>query len=261
MSRGGYGCCVLVWLLCVASPLGGRYVILISLEKIMKKIFVILAGIVTLSLVAYTIVITSYIKNFGTTWSLEQGDWGTFGDFVGGTLNPMFSFMALIALLITIILQGKELEQTRIELKRTADANEKQSTYLSAQQERDDTYRLISKLTERINNTYNKNHLPNDFSIYAALIGPRCVQSNSAYFSLVSEMTKPESKTYSRVKYIESDLRILSVLLEEYEQVSSKISSKQTPLKSFYINEYRDLVEAFGEEKWFESELVEYYVK
>ncbi|NOE63716.1 hypothetical protein GU272_08130 [Vibrio cholerae] len=25
MSRGGYSCCVLVWLLCVASPLGGRY--------------------------------------------------------------------------------------------------------------------------------------------------------------------------------------------------------------------------------------------
>ncbi|PAR26450.1 hypothetical protein CGU00_18705 [Vibrio metoecus] len=28
MSRGGYGCCVLVWLLCVASPLGGRYVLI-----------------------------------------------------------------------------------------------------------------------------------------------------------------------------------------------------------------------------------------
>ncbi len=27
LSRGGFGCCVLVWLLCVASPLGGRYAI------------------------------------------------------------------------------------------------------------------------------------------------------------------------------------------------------------------------------------------
>ncbi len=26
LSRGGFGCCVWVWLLCVASPLGGRYV-------------------------------------------------------------------------------------------------------------------------------------------------------------------------------------------------------------------------------------------
>ncbi|ACQ62936.1 conserved hypothetical protein [Vibrio cholerae O1 str. 2010EL-1786] len=24
LSRGGFGCCVWVWLLCVASPLGGR---------------------------------------------------------------------------------------------------------------------------------------------------------------------------------------------------------------------------------------------
>ncbi len=25
LSRGGFGCCVWVWLLCVVSPLGGRY--------------------------------------------------------------------------------------------------------------------------------------------------------------------------------------------------------------------------------------------
>ncbi|PAR45412.1 hypothetical protein CGT95_15535 [Vibrio metoecus] len=34
MSRGGYGCCVLVWLLCVASPLGGRYVFMANGQRL-----------------------------------------------------------------------------------------------------------------------------------------------------------------------------------------------------------------------------------
>ncbi len=67
--------------------------------------------------------------------------WGTFGDFMGGTLNPILSFFALIAVLLTIILQSKELEATREELKRSATAQEKseislknQSDILSRQQ-------------------------------------------------------------------------------------------------------------------------------
>ena len=44
--------------------------------------------------------------------------------FVGGTLGPIFSFLALIALLLTIVLQGKELEAVKIELGRSASAQE-----------------------------------------------------------------------------------------------------------------------------------------
>ncbi len=34
LSRGGYGCCVWVWLLCVVSPLGGRYVNFVNNKEI-----------------------------------------------------------------------------------------------------------------------------------------------------------------------------------------------------------------------------------
>ncbi|ACN17504.1 conserved hypothetical protein [Desulforapulum autotrophicum HRM2] len=227
----------------------------------MKKTLIVLGIILAVSIVAYLVVIFSYVVNFGATWSCEQGDWGTFGDFVGGTLNPLFSFMALIAILITIVLQSKELEQTRIELARTAEANEKQSIYLASQQQRDDIYRLISKLAERINNTYNKNHLPNEHSIYTALIGPLNVNDNDAYFTLTGEMLNPQSSGYSRVKYIESDLKSLASLLDEYEVISSKISSKPTPLRSFYVNEYSHMVKVFCDEKWFDEALIEYYSK
>lgn len=230
-----------------------------NLEIYMKKTLTILGFIVGFSLLAYVVVISSYVLNFGTNWSTEQGDWGTFGDFIGGTLNPLLSFMALIALLITIVLQSKELEQTRVELSRTADANEKQSTYLASQQERDDAYRLISKLAERINNTYNKNHLPNGKSIHAALSGALNVTENDAYYELTGAMMDPLSSGYSRVKYIESDLRTLAVLLDDYEVISAKISTKQTPIKSFYISEYAHMVKVFCSENWFDRDLLDYY--
>jgi hypothetical protein len=58
---------------------------------------------------------------------------GTFGDFIGGTLNPILSFLTFMGLLITIILQSKELEQTRQELQRSAEAQEKTEITLKIQ--------------------------------------------------------------------------------------------------------------------------------
>lgn len=80
-----------------------------------------------------------YFINFNGGLSSEHERWGAFGDFIGGTLNPILSFMALIALLLTIVLQNRQIEissnelelsrkerqATREELKRSASAQEK----------------------------------------------------------------------------------------------------------------------------------------
>lgn len=80
-----------------------------------------------------------YAFNFSGGLSDNNGKWGTFGDFFGGTLNPILSFMSLTALLLTVVLQSrqaeislkalevssKELEETRNELNRAASAQEK----------------------------------------------------------------------------------------------------------------------------------------
>lgn len=74
-----------------------------------------------------------YFQNFNGSQSPNNADWGTFGDFIGGTLNPILSFLSLIALLLTIVLQSKELESTRIELKRSASAQENTEKILNEQ--------------------------------------------------------------------------------------------------------------------------------
>lgn len=59
------------------------------------------------------------------------GDLGTFGDFIGGSLNPILSFLSFLILIQTIRYQHdaletskKELELTRKELERSADTQE-----------------------------------------------------------------------------------------------------------------------------------------
>lgn len=48
-----------------------------------------------------------------------RADWGTFGDYFGGVLNPIFGFASFLALLVTIIYQAKELKLSRTELELT----------------------------------------------------------------------------------------------------------------------------------------------
>lgn len=56
------------------------------------------------------------------TWKL-----GEFGDFFGGVLNPILTFLMFLGLLITIVIQKTELALARVEYSRTANALTEQS--------------------------------------------------------------------------------------------------------------------------------------
>jgi len=109
-------------------------------QYISNNINKILVQVAAVAVIVLIFVILFYIINFHEGFSIKQEDWGTFGDYVGGLLNPILSFFALLALLITIVFQSRELklsreelELTREELKRSSDALEKQSETLKIQ--------------------------------------------------------------------------------------------------------------------------------
>ena len=66
------------------------------------------------------IVLGSYFINFHKSISSSNEVWGTFGDFVGGTLNPILAALAFYWLIASIRLQLKELKDTRTVLEDTA---------------------------------------------------------------------------------------------------------------------------------------------
>jgi hypothetical protein len=83
-----------------------------------------------------------YVYNSTTN---EKGDWGTFGDFVGGTLNPLFALFSLFAIIYTIKIQTQELEFSREEL----EATRKELTESRiAQQEQSESLKLQNEATK-----------------------------------------------------------------------------------------------------------------
>lgn len=80
----------------------------------------------------FFITLGAYVLNFHEGISENNADWGTFGDFMGGTLNPLFALLTLFAIICTIKIQTEELELSREELKATREELRKSS---EAQQE------------------------------------------------------------------------------------------------------------------------------
>lgn len=92
---------------------------------------VLFAIVVAAALIALTAVIWFVIK--GPTIGNTAGDWGTLGDFFGGTLNPVFGFLTILALVLTLLLQSRELKASREELALTRNELEKSSEALTNQ--------------------------------------------------------------------------------------------------------------------------------
>jgi hypothetical protein len=83
-----------------------------------------------LVLVAIFIVPFSYLVWFvldGQDLSKNTADWGTFGDFIGGVLNPFIAFFAFYWLTKSIQIQKEELSETKNALKDSSQAQKDQA--------------------------------------------------------------------------------------------------------------------------------------
>lgn len=85
----------------------------------------------------------------------KKGEWGTFGDFIGGTLNPLFALFSLFAIIYTIKIQTKELQLSREELEATR--KELEGSRI-AQQEQSESLKLQNQATklQMFENTFFK---------------------------------------------------------------------------------------------------------
>ncbi|WP_219519693.1 putative phage abortive infection protein [Mameliella sp. CS4] len=70
---------------------------------------------------------------YAFTQSEEAIGGGAWGDFIGGTLNPILTFLTFTGVLLSIFLQRLELGLSRSELERSANALEKQITSIEKQ--------------------------------------------------------------------------------------------------------------------------------
>jgi len=104
----------------------------------------ILVFIAILSIVTTMLVLGFYFSYFDGSITTESDRWGHFGDFLGGTLNSIFGFLGLIALLFTIILQSRELQLSRQELRMSVGSSQAQNNTFKRQQFENTFFHLLN---------------------------------------------------------------------------------------------------------------------
>ena len=72
-------------------------------RKLIETLFLLLSIAMFFAIILFVINIISYEP------SENGGGLGAFGDFLGGVLNPILTFLTFFGLIITIIIQRKEL--------------------------------------------------------------------------------------------------------------------------------------------------------
>jgi uncharacterized membrane protein len=96
-------------------------------QRLAENSLTILVGIFLFAVVAALGVVGVYWHYFSNLpVKADAAPWGQFGDFFGGTLNPIFGFLSVIALLAALVIQGRELRISSQELKNSALALDKQ---------------------------------------------------------------------------------------------------------------------------------------
>ena len=114
-----------------------------------NRLLWILGGI---AVAAFIFVLERYINNFKTfPIANDSATWGTFGDYLGGTLNPVISFLALIGLLYTIHQQAQEMQATREEFKQV-EQQSRQSEIFNLQQFESTFFSLLEQHNKIIEN-------------------------------------------------------------------------------------------------------------
>lgn len=135
--------------------------------KVLKGLVaIVIAALVVLCFMAFV-----YFYFFGTMgFSDSQEVWGQFGDFIGGVANPLMSFLALLAIVLTIVLQNKqtepskaalelsrqELAASREEISQSRIAAQEQVAHLKAEASKADVYRTIQILEARLEGLYRE---------------------------------------------------------------------------------------------------------
>jgi uncharacterized membrane protein len=92
------------------------------------------------------VVLYQYFSNFGGAKSSSQEVWGQFGDFVGGTLNPILGFVSVLVLVATLGLQRKELSEARETAKENNNILAEQLKVMHAQSLESTFFKMVDEI-------------------------------------------------------------------------------------------------------------------
>lgn len=237
---------------------------------------------VVLGLIA-TLLLGLYFHHFWYSQGLKlgnQSDFGTFGDFLGGVLNPILGFATVWLLVKSLKIQTDELSLSRNELARSSDAIEKQVAHLEREANLNELMRVIVDLRQQYqtlvnSKTYMSSELvsaifSNILTIHNAHEESKTIRnltiSNLIYddtkwavqqYPQVANLLKANLRlcithdTTSKWRELESILINFSILVTKYATLASSAD-----LSKIYLNEAVAMLLPF--QKVFQTDAINY---
>lgn len=117
-------------------------------EKSVKKSRFFVAVLFVITIAGYFIWFFA-IQN--QSLSTDSSVWGTFGDFVGGLLNPLIAYSAFYWLTVSVIVQKQELAETKQALIDSSKAQEEQVKQYKIQRFENTFFNMLSLQNEILN--------------------------------------------------------------------------------------------------------------
>lgn len=140
----------------------------------------------------------------------KSSEFGAFGDFFGGVLNPILTFLTLFGLIATIVIQKKELKLARIEYEKTADALSTQAVEVTFFNILDLHHKIVDNLKVDINELKERGEyagLAEDFILRFMKISKKSVFEGRGAFEeildFISYRTAHPDEVIERYKLIQ----------------------------------------------------------
>ncbi|MDH0308073.1 putative phage abortive infection protein [Aeromonas caviae] len=176
-------------------------------ESLLKALHIMLVSGVFLLLLALGVNLLIAIPKSGS-------ELGTFGDFLGGVLNPIFTLMTFFGVIVTIALQKLELRAAREEYKKSADALSTQAIENTFFSMLDLHHRIVENLNFSTDNfNFNGHELDNPVAKQTASSGHfslsgsggKGAASFGALLNLINTYSKSENDTIKIYTYIQNN--------------------------------------------------------
>lgn len=207
----------------------------------------ILLVALALALLLIAAVMWAYISQFGTVRNASHDAWGQFGDYFAGLLNPMFSLLAFIALMYSLVLQKEEAQR---------DQSRFEAQYSIAKKEFDDYTReklaselltVIRDIDERIDTIRGTNVSPpgeqHNMTIALMVSEGNRVRNSLAQSDCYITFTTIARESGTIVEAIVRDLaELVSEMKQVLEQFSQYRGTSQAPLIVYYANKTYPLI-------------------
>jgi len=191
--------------------------------------------------VAAFIAVFVYVVNFGTSLSSMKAEWGVFGDYLGGVLNPLVGIVTVLLVLINVRLQRLELKNSIREMRNSNNALMEQNAALEIQGFQNTFFSWL--------NSYN--NIVGNFEVTGSLGGPPYrghaalsyikgyeLNAETYFHSLLSLVESRDRGNLREGKKVEDD-----AAAEQIEKnVLKKWREKRNSREDFFEGGFRSLI-------------------